>query len=209
MACDICLFFDSETENTIRRAWSILRTRGLSSPLLRSGGKPHLTLALWEQLEPDIILDDLRSFARTHRPFQVTFSSIATFGPESGTVFLGPVFTRELIIVHNQLYRIFNEMKDFSEGLYRPGSWVPHCSLTLGLEPPEVPEAINVCMDIINLPIRGWINEIGLLTFDRDSVHSIRSYKLGMKNAENEYSNLDNFRRHERNFLQEDPRQQK
>ncbi len=183
MACDICLFFDSETENTIRRAWSILRTRGLSSPLLRSGGKPHLTLAIWEQLEPGFILDDLLNFAGTHRMFQVTFSSIATFGPESGTVFLGPVFTRELIVVHNQLYRIFNEVKDLSEGLYRPGSWVPHCSLTLGLKPEEVPDAINVCLDTISLPIRGWIKEIGLLTFDKDSVHSIRSYKLGENEA--------------------------
>lgn len=178
MACDICLFLDKETENTIRRAWSILRTRGLSSPLLRSGGKPHLTLAIWEDLDPDSVLDDLEDFAGTHSIFPVTFSSIATFGAESGTVFLGPVFTPSLIIVHDQLYRIFGAMKELSEGLYRPGSWVPHCSLTLGLPPDEVPEAINTCMDIIDLPIKGWIKEIGLLTFDRESVHSIRSYKL-------------------------------
>ena len=179
MACDICLFLDSETECRIRRAWSILRTRGLSSPLLRSGGKPHLTLAIWEDLDPEFILDDLSDFASTHRVFPVTFSSIATFGPESGTVFLGPVFTPSLLIVHDQLYRIFKEMKDFSEGNYRPDSWVPHCSLTLGLPPECISEAINTCMDIISLPISGWIKEIGLLTFDRESVHSIRCYKLG------------------------------
>jgi len=179
MACDICLFLDCETENTIRRTWSILRTRGLSSPLLRSGGKPHLTLAIWENLDPDFILDDIADFAKTHRVFPVTFSSIATFGPESGTVFLGPVFTPPLIIVHDQLYRIFREVKDISEGFYRPGSWVPHCSLTLGLPPEDLTRAIDTCMDIISLPIKGWIKEIGLLTFDRESVHSIRSYKLG------------------------------
>ncbi len=178
MACDICLFLDTETENKIRRTWSILRTRGFSSPLLRSGGKPHLTLAIWENMDQNIILDDLEDFARTHRAFPVTFSSIATFGPESGTVFLGPVFTPPLIIVHDQLYRIFDEVKELSAGLYRPDSWVPHCSLTLGLPPEDVPEALNICMDIINLPIKGWIKEIGLLTFDRESVHSIRSYKL-------------------------------
>lgn len=178
MACDICLFFDKETENAIGRAWSVLRTRGFSSPLLRSGGKPHLTLAIWEYLEPDFILNDLEDFAGTHRSFPVTFSSIATFGAKSGTVFLGPVFTPSLIIVHDQLYRIFKEMKDFSEGLYRPGSWVPHCSLTIGLPPEKVPAALNTCMDIINLPMKGWIKEIGLLTFDRESVHSIRSYKF-------------------------------
>jgi 2'-5' RNA ligase len=179
MACDICLFLDTETENIIRRAWSILRTRGLSSPLLRSGGKPHLTLAIWEDLEPDMVLEDLEDFALTHREFPVTFSSIATFGPESGTVFLGPVFTPPLIIVHDQLYRIFKEVSELSAGLYRPGFWVPHCSLTIGLPPDNLREAINTCMEIISLPIRGWIREIGLLTFDRECVHSIRSYKLG------------------------------
>jgi len=178
MACDICLFLDSETESTIRRFWSILRTRGYSSPLLRSGGKPHLTLAIWENLEPDLILDDIARFAKTHRVFPVTFSSIATFGAESGTVFLGPVFTPSLIIVHNHLYSIFSEVSELSLDYYRPGSWVPHCSLTLGLPAAQVPQAINACMDIINLPIRGWVNEIGLLTFESESVHSIRSYKL-------------------------------
>ncbi|MBD3278097.1 MAG: hypothetical protein GF388_07345, partial [Candidatus Aegiribacteria sp.] len=108
MACDICLFLDDETESTIRKAWSILRTRGFSSPLLRSGGKPHLTLAIWEDLKPEMVLDDLMDFARTHRSFKVTFPCIGTFGMESGTVFLGPVFTPPLIIVHDQLYRIFS-----------------------------------------------------------------------------------------------------
>lgn len=178
MACDICLFLDGETESAIRKAWSVLRTRGFSSPLLRSGGKPHVTLAIWEDLDPDLVLDDLKDFARSHRVFPLTFSSVATFGPESGTVFLGPVFTPSLLIVHEQLYRIFREVRDFSEGLYRPGSWVPHCSLALGLPPEETGGALLTCMELIELPIKGWVSEIGLLTFDRESIHSIRSYRL-------------------------------
>lgn len=178
MACDICLFLDGETESVIRRAWSVLRTRGFSSPLLRSGGKPHLSLAIWEDLDPDLVLDDLKDFAKTHRAFPLTFSSVATFGPGSGTVFLGPVFTPPLLIVHEQLYRIFREVKDFSAGLYRPGSWVPHCSLTLGLPPEDIANALLACMELIELPIKGWVCEIGLLTFDRESIHSIRSYRL-------------------------------
>ena len=178
MPCDICLFLDSKTEDKINRAWSILRTRGFSSPLLRSGGKPHLTLAIWENLDTDLILDDLMDFAASHQAFPVTFSSIATFGLASGTVFLGPVITPSLLLVHERLYRIFDEYSNLSEGLYRPGCWVPHCSLTLGLQPELILDAMSVCLDIMNLPIRGWIRDIGLLTFDKESVHSIRSYKL-------------------------------
>jgi hypothetical protein len=103
---------------------------------------------------------------------------VATFGPESGTVFLGPVFTPPLIIVHDQLYRIFREVSERSQGLYRPGAWVPHCSLTIGLPPGSLPEALLTCIEMIHLPIMGWIREIGLLTFDRESVHSIRSYRF-------------------------------
>lgn len=103
---------------------------------------------------------------------------MATFGGESGTVFLGPVFTPPLLIVHDQLYRIFGSVKDLSAGLYRPGSWVPHCSLTIGLPPESMPDALLACLEIVELPIRGWIREIGLLTFDGDAVHSVRSYRL-------------------------------
>lgn len=183
MVCDICLFLDSETEDQVRRAWSILRTRGLSSPLLRSGGKPHLTLAIWESLDPDLILDDIMDLAKRQRAFPVTFSSIATFGLNSGTIFLGPVITPSLISVHDKLYRIMDELTNLSEGLYRPGCWVPHCSLTLGLPPESISDALDICMSIINLPIRGWIRDIGLLTFDKESVHSFRSYKLRDPNS--------------------------
>lgn len=179
MACDICLFLDEETENRIRKVWSILRTRGFSSPLLRSGGKPHLTLAIWEDLKPETVLEDLIDFAGTHRSFRVTFSSIGTFGMESGTVFLGPVFTPALIIVHDQIYRIFSGVKNDSETLYRPGSWVPHCSLALGVSPQLLKPVLNACLDTVELPISGRIEEIGLLTFENESVHSIRSYRLG------------------------------
>lgn len=178
MACDICLFFDNDTETRIRRFWSILRTRGISSPLLRSGGKPHLTLAIWEELDTDLILKDLMDFAGSHSAFPVTFSSIATFGVESGAVFLGPVITPWLISVHSRIYRTFNDLCESSEGLYRPECWVPHCSLVLGLDPSAVAGALDTCLEIVHLPIRGWVKEIGILTFEKDSVGSQRSYRL-------------------------------
>jgi len=178
MAVDVCLFLDDESEKTIRRYWSVLRTRGISSPLTRSGGKPHLTLAIWEELDIRLILEDLEDFAAAHSVFPVTFSSIATFGLESGTVFLGPVITPQLISVHSRIYRIFNDLQDSSENLYRPGCWVPHSSLALGLPPEELPRTLAECVDLVSLPIHAHATQIGILTFEKDRVGSMRSYKL-------------------------------
>ena len=178
MAVDICLFLDRNSEEEIRRVWRLLRTRGISSPLLRSGGKPHLTLGIWDTLDTKSILPSIQDLAGELKAFPVTFSSLATFGDRGGTVFLGPAITPSLITVHNRLYTILRDISEHSEGLYRPGCWVPHCSLTLGTSASDLPAAYSICMETVSLPIRGWIREIGLITFDEKEARSFRSYSL-------------------------------
>jgi len=178
MVVDICLFLDVNAEEEIRRVWRVLRARGISSPLLRTGGKPHLTLGIWDELDTKSILPDIKRLSEELKAFPVTFSSLATFGGRGGTIFLGPAITPSLITVHNRLYSILRDISDNSEGLYRPGCWVPHCSLTLGTSPSDLPGAYSICMETISLPIRGWIKEIGLITFDEKEARSFRSYSL-------------------------------
>ena len=179
MAVDICLFLDRDSEERIRKVWRILRTRGISSPLLRSGGKPHLTLGIWDDLDQTTVLPRIERLAGELNAFQVTFSALATFGANCGTVFLGPAITPALITVHDRLYGLLRDVSDSSEGYYRPGCWVPHCSLTLGTPSADLPAAYSICMEMINLPILGWIREIGMITFDGEEVRSFRSYTLG------------------------------
>lgn len=179
MAVDICLFLDRDSEERIRKVWRVLRTRGISSPLLRSGGKPHLTLGIWDDLDQATVLPRIERLAGELNAFQVTFSALATFGTSGGSVFLCPAITPALITVHDRLYGLLGDVSDSSEGYYRPGCWVPHCSLTLGTPPADLPGAYSICMEMISLPIHGWIREIGMITFDEGGFCSFRSYSLG------------------------------
>lgn len=180
MACDICLFFDEETEDYIRQIWRFLRTRGVSSPLLRTGGaRPHLTLAIIEDfIESDHFIEEFKGFASRFNKFPIVFSSIASFGRNSGAVFLGPAMVSELVTLHTALYNLFDKYMDRSESLYGPGTWVPHCSLAFHLKPECVQNALDICLNSISLPLKGSIEEIGIITFDNKAVHSFRNYKL-------------------------------
>ncbi len=180
MACDICLFFDDETEDYITQIWRVLRTRGISSPLLRTGGaRPHLTLAIIEDfVQSDEFIEEFKGFASRFSKFPIVFSSIASFGQTSGAVFLGPAIVPELVTLHTALHNLFEKYMDRSECLYGPGSWVPHCSLAFQLKPEVVQTALDISLNHVSLPLKGMVEEIGIITFDNKSVHSFRNFKL-------------------------------
>lgn len=178
MPFDVCLFLDGRTEDEVRRVWRVLRTRGISSPLIRSGGRPHLTLAIWEELDPDPRLLALSELAGKTAAFPVTFSAVGTFGPGSGTVFLSPSVGRELVTVHERLYRIMYDLAGSSEGLYRPGSWVPHCSLSLETPDHLLGRALVESLEALELPLRGSIEALGIIGFGEESAVSYRSFPL-------------------------------
>ena len=67
---------------------------------------------------------------------------------------------------------------DRSECLYGPGSWVPHCSLAFQLKPEVVQTALDISLNHVSLPLKGMVEEIGIITFDNKSVHSFRNFKL-------------------------------
>jgi hypothetical protein len=67
-------------------------------------------------------------------------------------LWLGPVPTQELIDHHAAVsgrlaaagLTVFDE--------YRPGAWVPHCTLSMRVPRPQLTEALRLCLDTLPIP---------------------------------------------------------
>ena len=93
------LTLDAEAGDAVRALWRALADAGIDSFMLRSGAAPHITLAVYDDLDIDAYVTTLGAFATAVAVHAVTFASIGVF-PTTGVVFLAPVVTPELLAIH-------------------------------------------------------------------------------------------------------------
>jgi 2'-5' RNA ligase len=157
------LAFDAATAATVRGLWRDLATAGVDTFLFDSGAAPHLTLAVYDQLDANAFAPTLAAFAAVVAPHALTLASIGVF-PTTGVVFLAPVVTPALLAVHARFHADFAPPQTSSWEYYRPGRWVPHCTVAMDLPTPLRPSAVDICQRA-SLPITGHLIEVGLIEF--------------------------------------------
>ena len=100
-----------------------------------------------------------------------TLVSLSTFSNRQGVVFLGLVVTRELVALHERFDALFCAEAREPWEYYRPGRWVPHCSLAFALDPAQVPAALAACADI-PLPIQATLETVGIVENPDGKLHA-------------------------------------
>jgi 2'-5' RNA ligase len=128
--------------------------------------RPHITLAMFdilEVIEPAIRI--VENFSRAVSPVEIKLEFIGWFPTAQGAVFLGPVVTRRLLDVHDSLHRLLDGEGMISNVYYRPGIWVPHCTIVAGLPPSAVSMALE---EILRSKVfeSVTLGEVGLVEFD-------------------------------------------
>ena len=98
------LALDPAAGATVRRIWRELEAAGITS-MARSGAYPHLSLGVWEALDPPAARAELAVFAREIEPIPMTLASVRAF--PTGAVFLAPEVTAELTELHAGFHRRF------------------------------------------------------------------------------------------------------
>jgi 2'-5' RNA ligase len=163
------LYFDPVSEACIKGLWETLARGSISSTLLDSGARPHISLAVLE--DPDLIPlgEELRAFTRNLSPLSVKLTAVGTFPTLEGVVFLAPVVTLELLSMHQELHRRLAALGLSVNGYYLPGHWIPHCTAAMGLPPERVPLAVQACRtsDVFQ-EVR--VREVGLIRFRPNEV---------------------------------------
>ena len=126
MVHSIELLFDADTEATLRRIWDDLSAADLPSRI--PAGRPHVTLAVAERIEPDV--DALLRPVAQRLPLECTVGAPLLFGQSNAVLARLVVPSADLLALHAEVHRICGPHlvpEPLPHSL--PGQWTAHVTL--------------------------------------------------------------------------------
>lgn len=155
----VFLTFDDETTAALDRI--ARQIEPIPGPI-----PPHITLGMLEIEDQTGLERTIRSLAAEVGPFPVVFSSIGCFPGDQAVLFAAPVVTETLLATHQRFDDAFAAISPSIERLYRPGTWVPHCTLAMRLGPERIDQAFTTARTLsLPLPLTGKCAAIAIVRF--------------------------------------------
>ena len=176
MGYAIEMYFDDEADRAIRTIWQQLIEAGIFCFPSIVNARPHVSLAVFEQVDPALLAPLIERYVATFAPLSLQFSSVGSFPGSEGVVFLAPVVSQTLLTRHAELHAQLSQIEGVQRDYYLPGRWVPHCTLAINLPPAQIPHAFEVVREC-DWPKTAQITEIGLDEFRGIVTHF--SYAVG------------------------------
>ncbi len=161
----VVLYLDTQISNPIQQTILELAQRNIAPYMQVNSVQPHVTLAIFDDLDCQTCEIKISRLARKIKVFDLNFAYLGIFHSESTVVYLGPTSTQELLSMHSRLHEILKNDATRSWDLYQPGNWVPHCSLAVEFPPQKLQKAVQICMKIM-LPLSVPIASLGVMQFE-------------------------------------------
>lgn len=102
---------------------------------------PHITLAIYERIELPILLAAFADTVAAGQAVRLRFDDICQFGDGSPVVWAAPGPDAGLDALHRALHGAIDPARCHPH--YRPGAWVPHCTLASGIAVHRLDEALG------------------------------------------------------------------
>jgi 2'-5' RNA ligase len=170
MVAALELYLDTDATRRIRVLWEALESEGVQSmrSLLGQRHRPHVSLAVAPQLDPDQVAGALAGTV-VAAPLRLSFQYAGQF--VGRVLWLGPTPTAELLThqetVHTGLLRAGVPVSEH----YRPGRWVPHCTLSMRVPNVLMAAAVRRCLEV--LPIEATVVAAAVVDHARGIVHPL------------------------------------
>lgn len=162
MAYAVSIFFDGQTDMIVRHAWARMAEDGISSLLSNGPYRPHLTLAIYEELNVDAFVHTLASLVMSEEAFPVTLPYPGVFTGGEAVVFLAATVSQALLNLHKRVHTLLTLHGTGASPYYLPDCWNAHCSMARQIGERAIPHAVAVCLDL-PLPLHGRIESIGVV----------------------------------------------
>ncbi|GGL00198.1 2'-5' RNA ligase [Planomonospora parontospora subsp. parontospora] len=165
MVAALELYLDPAAEKRIRTLWRALAQAGVQSmgELLKGRHRPHVSLLSAAELDGPGVAAALAGMDAAP-PLELRFDFVGQF--LGRVLWLGPVPTAELLAHHAAVHGRLDAVGIGGFDVYRPGGWVPHCTLSMRVPHAVLPGAIRLCMDF--LPIRATVTGAAVADHARD-----------------------------------------
>jgi 2'-5' RNA ligase superfamily len=175
MAYGIGLVFDPHTKAHIREVWGRLASQGLTTPLARPGGLPHVSLILSETLQIDDLARDLEGLRHSPHRLKVRVSHVGVFTEPELVLFYGLTPTERLLRVHADVARIYRRWSAAIIERTQSRVWVPHGTLATRLDAGRLSDAIAAAATL-TLPWVATRVRLAIVEFDQGRVELLRVF---------------------------------
>ncbi|GAB6179245.1 2'-5' RNA ligase family protein [Desulfotomaculum defluvii] len=165
MTYAVNLYFNEEAENYIMGIWRSLDSMEKGKCLTCYDGRPHITLAIYEDLDVELAKERLKSLVREIASFRLKFLQIGIFPHNKGAIFLAPNLTDELFKIHRIFHNLFKDYDGQGWDYYKPQAWYPHCTLSMETPTEAIPSVLAEVLKVFS-PIDVTIRSIGIVSLD-------------------------------------------
>jgi hypothetical protein len=160
VALAVCLLFDRRSERAIRALWDRIEARGVASLRSHTHGRhvPHVSYAVlrrWDQAAIAQALSDNGSGAAV----ELSFDGVGVF--RRGRVWLVAGVSADVAVRQRRVVDLVVAGGADLHKHYRPGVWLPHCSLAPRATLAQLPDVVATVMDV--LPLRVTLDHAALI----------------------------------------------
>ena len=144
-------YLDVPATRRIRALWDALEAAGVPSlrDLTHRRHRPHLSLASAGTLDPHTVVTALDGLPAAP-PLRVDLDHVGQF--VGRVLWLGPTPTAELLAHHSAVHARLAAAGIDIDPHYRPGAWVPHCTVSMRVPRPVLAEAVRLCLEVLPIP---------------------------------------------------------
>ena len=94
---------------------------------------PHLGLAVYDDIDETVLFDAFDAAFANMSKVIVRFEKLGYFeAPDRIILWADPVLPSVISGLHGRIHKLINA--DLCRPNYRPGAWVPHCSLAIAID---------------------------------------------------------------------------
>ncbi|MEU4691712.1 2'-5' RNA ligase family protein [Actinoplanes sp. NPDC023714] len=149
MVAALELYLDVDATRRIRTLWRALEDEGIPSlGSLHARHRPHVSLAAAHRIDPEAVASALDGVP-VGRGLTLSMDFAGQF--VGRVLWLGVTVTGPLLDHHRMVHDRLGERGIEVWEHYRPGRWVPHCTVSLRVPNPVMGQAVRRCLEMLPL----------------------------------------------------------
>ncbi len=150
MALAVCLLFDARGEHAIRQLWQRLEDEGVPTLLTHTHGLhvPHLSYVVLRTFDLEKIREAL-GLLPDEGPMTLHYDAIGMF--RRSRTWLVPSVTSDIARRQEHVVEAVESTGADLHRHYRPGVWVPHCTLAPRTTLERLPVVASAVFDVLPL----------------------------------------------------------